>query len=56
VADLTAAQIQGIRKRVLEGIADIERGEYSEHEGRAGIEELSADVVARGRERLKQPQ
>jgi antitoxin ParD1/3/4 len=56
VADLTAAQIQGIRKRVLEGIADIERGEYSEHEGRAGIEELSADVVARGCERLKQPQ
>jgi antitoxin ParD1/3/4 len=53
LTDLEAIQIEGIRKRVLEGIAEIERGEYTEYEGRAGLNALAADVVARGRERLK---
>lgn len=54
MTNLTAAQIDGIRGRVLEGIAEMERGEYVEYEGRAGIEELAADIVARGRERRQQ--
>jgi len=53
LTDLTAIQTEGIRRRVLESIAEIERGEYTEYEGRAGLEALAADVVARGRERLK---
>jgi len=54
VTDLEAIQIEGIRKRVLESIAEIKRGEYTEYEGRAGVEELAADVVARGLERFNQ--
>jgi antitoxin ParD1/3/4 len=54
LTDFTAIQIEAIRKRVLEGVAEIERGEYTEYEGRAGLETLAADVAARGRERLNQ--
>lgn len=54
LTDLTAIQTEGIRKRVLEGIAEIERGEFTDHEGRAGLDALAADVVARGLERLSQ--
>ena len=50
--DFTPHQLEQIRSRVLEGIAQIERGEYTEYEGREGLEQLAADVVARGRERL----
>jgi antitoxin ParD1/3/4 len=46
LTDLTAIQSEGMRRRVLESIAEIERGEYTEYEGRAGLEELAADVVA----------
>lgn len=52
VTDLTAIESEALRRRVLESIAEIERGEYTEYEGRAGLEDLAADVVARGRERL----
>jgi hypothetical protein len=38
---------------VLESIAEIERGEYTDYEGREGLEELFDGVIARGRERLK---
>jgi antitoxin ParD1/3/4 len=54
LTDFTAIQIEGIRRRVLEAIAEDERGEYTEYEGREGIEALAADVVARGRERFNQ--
>jgi antitoxin ParD1/3/4 len=54
LTDLTAIQTEGIRKRVLESIAEFDRGEYTEYEGRDGLNALAADVVARGRERLKQ--
>lgn len=54
LTDMTALQTDGIRKRVLESIAEIERGDYTEYEGRSGLEALAADVVARGLERLKQ--
>ena len=56
LTDLTAIQTEGIRNRVLESIAEIERGEYTEYEGRTGIETLAADVAARGRERFNQSQ
>jgi antitoxin ParD1/3/4 len=55
LTDLTAIQTEGIRKRVLQSIAEIEGGEYTEYEGRAGLDELAADVVARGREHFKRP-
>jgi antitoxin ParD1/3/4 len=54
LTDLTAIQTEGIRKRVLQGIAEIEQGHYTDYEGRAGIEEIAADVLARGRARLSQ--
>ena len=52
LTDLTALQVEGIRRRVLESIAEEERGEYTEYEGRDGLNQLAADVVARGRERF----
>ncbi len=54
LTDLTAIQIEGIRKRVLAGMAEIERAESTDYEGRAGIEQLAADVVARGRARFSE--
>ena len=53
LTDFTAQQLEGIRKRVLEGIADIERGDYTEYEGQAGLKDLAKDVVTRGRERMR---
>jgi len=52
LTDLTAIQVERIRSRVLEGIAEIERGEYTVYEGRAGLAELTAGVKARGRRLL----
>ncbi len=52
LTDLTAQQVDSIRRRVLEGIAEIERGEYTEYEGREGLAKLTAGVKARGRARL----
>jgi antitoxin ParD1/3/4 len=51
LTDLTAIQIEGIRRRVLEGITGVGRGDYIDYEGRAGVEKLAADITARGRER-----
>ena len=53
LTDFTAQQLEGIRKRVLEGIADIERGDYVEYEGREGLKQLTNDIKARGRKRLQ---
>jgi hypothetical protein len=53
LTDFTAMDEEAIRRRVLESIAEIERGEYTEYEGNAGLDRMAADVVARGRERLK---
>ena len=52
LASLTPDEIEGIRQRVLEGIAEEERGEYTEYVGRAGLKQLTNDIHARGRERL----
>jgi len=52
LADLSPNQIQNIRLRVLEGIAEIESGEFTEYNGRAGLKQLADDVKARGCERM----
>ncbi len=52
LTDFTANQTEAIRRRVLESIGEIERGEYAEYEGRAGLARLSAGVKARGRRLL----
>lgn len=54
VTDLTAIQVEEIRKRVLEGIADIEQGRYTDYAGRAGLAKLTAGIKARGRKRLQE--
>ena len=54
LADLTAAQLDGIRARALSGIASIERGELVEYHGRDGLKELAAEVKTRGRRLLAQ--
>ena len=54
VTNLTAIQTEAIRKRVLEGIGQIERGEFIEVEGRAGLVELTAGIKARGRRLLQE--
>jgi antitoxin ParD1/3/4 len=51
--DFTAIETEAIRRRVLESIAEIERGEYTEYEGRAGLDRLFAGVKARGRKLLE---
>jgi antitoxin ParD1/3/4 len=52
LTDLEAIQIESIRQRVRAGIASIERGEFNEYEGRAGLAALTAGVKARGRKLL----
>jgi antitoxin ParD1/3/4 len=54
VTNLTAIQAETIRKRVLEGIGQIERGEFVEVTGRAGLAELTAGIKARGRRLLRE--
>lgn len=51
-ASLTPIQREEIRQCILEGIAEIERGEYTEYVGRAGLKQLAEDIKRRGRERL----
>jgi len=53
VTNLTAIQTDEIRKGVLEGIADIEEGCYTEYEGRPGLAQLTAGIKARGRKRFQ---
>jgi hypothetical protein len=52
LANLTADPLQSIRTRVLEGIAEIERGEFTEYVGRAGLKQLTDGIKARGRARM----
>jgi putative addiction module CopG family antidote len=48
LTDLTAQQLDGIRRRVLAGIESIGAGEYTEYEGREGLTKLGDKVKARG--------
>ena len=52
LSNLTPLQTEDIRQRVLDSIAEEERGEYTEYVGRAGLKQLTNDIKARGRERL----
>ena len=54
IADLTAQQVDGIRQRVLAGIASIDRGDYVEYQGRDGLKQLASEVKTRGRKLLAQ--
>jgi antitoxin ParD1/3/4 len=54
LADLSGEQIEGIRQRVRAGIESLERGDFTEYEGREGLNKLSESVKARGRKRLGQ--
>lgn len=49
LTDLTAIQVEAIRRRVLQGIAEIEHGEYTEYEGGEGLRRLAAEIKAEGR-------
>ena len=50
---LSAEQIAGIREKVLEGVADLEAGRYTEYEGEEGLAQLSTDVKTRGHARVQ---
>ena len=52
LANFTSLHLDEIRQRVLEGIAEADRSEYTEYAGRAGLKRLSEDIKRRGRERL----
>jgi antitoxin ParD1/3/4 len=49
LADLTDLQLEGIRRRVREGMEDIKAGRFTEYEGREGLKKLADNVKARGR-------
>lgn len=53
LAGMTPSETETIRKTVLESIAEIERGEYTEYEGREGLDRLFDGIKARGRRRLQ---
>jgi antitoxin ParD1/3/4 len=49
LANLTEQQMDGIRQRVRAGIEAMDAGEYSEYEGREGLQKLADGVKRRGR-------
>jgi DNA-binding GntR family transcriptional regulator len=53
LTNLDEAQLAGIRKSVLSGLAAIERGDFEEYDGMAGLQDLAASVKANGRKALK---
>jgi predicted transcriptional regulator len=44
---LTKQQLRYIRRRVREGMEDIEAGRFTEYEGREGLKKLAEEVKAR---------
>jgi antitoxin ParD1/3/4 len=54
LTDLTEQQIEGIRRRVRASIETIDAGEYTEYEGREGLQKLADGVKARGRKFIAQ--
>ncbi|MGB2622808.1 MAG: type II toxin-antitoxin system ParD family antitoxin [Candidatus Acidiferrum sp.] len=52
LADLTAEQLDGIRRRVRGSIARKGAGKFAEYEGREGLRKLAVGVKARGRKQL----
>ncbi|MGA2569765.1 MAG: type II toxin-antitoxin system ParD family antitoxin [Terracidiphilus sp.] len=54
VTNLTAIQTEEVRRRVLEGIEQIEQGDFVAVEGKAGLAQLTAGIKARGRRLLQE--
>lgn len=54
LTDLTADQLEGIRRRVLAGIESIAAGKYTDYEGREGLARLATEVKAEGRKLVAQ--
>jgi len=54
LTDLTAQEVEGIRRRVRASIESIDAGEYTEYEGREGLKRLADGVKLRGRKLLGQ--
>jgi antitoxin ParD1/3/4 len=52
IADMTAEQVEAIRRRVREGIQALESGEFDAYDGFNGLQELADKVKVRGRKRL----
>lgn len=52
LSDLTAQQVEDLRRRVRVGLDSIQAGAYREYEGREGLKKLADGVKARGRHRL----
>src|SRR5256714_6913151 len=44
LADLSREQIEGIRQRVRASIESLERGDFTEYEGREGLNKLSESI------------
>jgi antitoxin ParD1/3/4 len=54
LTNLIDLQVEGIRRRVREGIEQIDGGRFTEYEGREGLSKLADDVKTRGRRLLSQ--
>jgi antitoxin ParD1/3/4 len=52
LTDLTTEQLDGIRRRVRDGIESIEAGKFVEYEGRQGLRRLADGAKSRGRKLL----
>jgi predicted transcriptional regulator len=49
---LTKEQLRYIRRRVREGMEDIEAGRFTEYEGRDGLKKLTEEVKTRCLKRM----
>lgn len=52
LAQLSSQEVALVNRRARAGFAAIERGEYTDYIGRAGLDKLATEVKARGRKRL----
>ncbi|MGB7189089.1 MAG: type II toxin-antitoxin system ParD family antitoxin [Acidobacteriaceae bacterium] len=54
LSNLTQAQLDSIRGRVLEGLADLHAGNYAIYDGRDGLKQLAEQVKTQGRKLLSE--
>lgn len=54
ITNLSAAQTEQIRRRVVQGIQDIEEGRFIETKDRQELHAFFADIKERGRRRLRE--
>jgi antitoxin ParD1/3/4 len=55
LTDLTEEQLDGVKRRVREGIDNIAAGDFLEYDGREGLKTLAENVKSRGRKLLARP-